>query len=114
MDLSQINQASRSFRLVASEIDRIATESPEKPWASVPKNPENLSDGFEDVSFSQFAAAIDRASWYCHCPGLYQVVFTDNSGSYTIHSVQRSLERFRPLHIVELQTSDIISSPLPL
>lgn len=71
MDLSQINQASRSFRLVASEIDRIATESPEKPWASVPKNPENLSDGFEDVSYSQFAAAIDRASWYCHCPGLY-------------------------------------------
>lgn len=63
MDLSSIEQGPTKFRLIASEIDRIAKETPERVWAVVPKNYANLDEGFEDITFSQFAAAVDRAAW---------------------------------------------------
>lgn len=61
MDLSRIEKD--KFRPIASEIDRIARESPDKPWAKVPKNWQDLDEGFKEITYSQFAEAIDRAAW---------------------------------------------------
>lgn len=49
-------------RLLHVTIDKIAAETPDRIWASIPKS-NNLSDGYQDVSFASFAAAINRLSW---------------------------------------------------
>lgn len=63
MDLSRAEQDPSKYRPIASEIDRIAKEDPGRTWAIIPKNWQNLEDGFEGVTFFQFAEAIDRAAW---------------------------------------------------
>ncbi|KAK3172369.1 hypothetical protein OEA41_005690 [Lepraria neglecta] len=50
-------------RLITSTIDYYAAEAPDKIYASVPRS-EDLSDGFFDVSYKQFADAINHASWW--------------------------------------------------
>lgn len=64
MDLSCIEQNSSKFRPIALVIDDIAKQDPERPWAVVPRDWQNLEDGFKDITFSQFAQAIDKAAWY--------------------------------------------------
>lgn len=70
MDLSRLEQDPLKFRPIALKIDQIAKEEPERLWALMPKNWQDLDEGFTDVTFSHFAKAIDKAAWY----GL---VFTD-------------------------------------
>lgn len=50
-------------RLLAATIDHIAENEPNRSWVSVPVN-EDLSHGFKDISFKQFAEAINRAAWW--------------------------------------------------
>jgi hypothetical protein len=50
-------------RLLHVTIDQIAAETPDRAWASIPKS-NNLSDGYRDVSFAEFANAINRLSWF--------------------------------------------------
>jgi hypothetical protein len=50
-------------RLLHVTIDRIAAETPDRAWASIPRS-NNLSDGYRDVSFAEFANAINRLSWF--------------------------------------------------
>jgi hypothetical protein len=44
-------------------IDQIAAETPDRAWGSIPRS-NNLSDGYRDVTFSEFANAINRLSWF--------------------------------------------------
>lgn len=48
-------------RLVPVLIDEIATESPEKVFASIPKSV-RLQEGYTDVTYRDFSRAIDRAA----------------------------------------------------
>src|ERR1700733_1495751 len=50
-------------RLLHVTIDQIAAEAPDRAWASIPKS-NNISDGYRDVSFAEFANAINRLSWF--------------------------------------------------
>jgi hypothetical protein len=50
-------------RLLHVTIDKIAAETPDRIWASIPRS-NNLSDGYRDVSFATFANAINRLSWF--------------------------------------------------
>lgn len=51
-------------RLVAPLIDSYAATDPERVWASVPRDDHNLSRGFLDITYKQFANAINHASWW--------------------------------------------------
>lgn len=51
-------------RLVASLINSYAANDPERVWASVPRDDHNLSRGFLDITYKQFANAINHASWW--------------------------------------------------
>jgi len=50
-------------RLIASVIDYYANKEPGRVWASVPRS-EDLSKGFKDITYKQFANAINHASWW--------------------------------------------------
>lgn len=51
-------------RLIVSLIDQCAADEPEKLYASVPRNEEDLSQGFKDITYAQLANAINHASWW--------------------------------------------------
>jgi hypothetical protein len=51
-------------RLLVTTLDSIAQTEPEKPWISIPKDDNDLSKGFVDLTFSQLSNAINHAaSW---------------------------------------------------
>ncbi|KAI9869696.1 MAG: hypothetical protein M1830_005206 [Pleopsidium flavum] len=50
-------------RLIASVIDYYAKKEPGRVWASVPRS-EDLSKGFTDITYKQFANAINHACWW--------------------------------------------------
>ncbi|KAL8978547.1 MAG: hypothetical protein Q9177_006376, partial [Variospora cf. flavescens] len=51
-------------RLVVSLIDEYALNEPNRPWVAIPRSDDNLADGFVDITFGQFAKAINRtAAW---------------------------------------------------
>lgn len=54
----------RGQRLLASLIDSYAVNEPGRTWASVPVDEEDLSKGFKDVTYKQFANAISCAAWW--------------------------------------------------
>ena len=41
------------------EIDRIAATDPDRIWASIPVDDNDLTKGFKDISYRQFATAVD-------------------------------------------------------
>jgi acyl-CoA synthetase (AMP-forming)/AMP-acid ligase II len=51
-------------RLVAALIDSHAVNDPGRVWASVPQNDKDVSKGFVDLTYKQFANAINHASWW--------------------------------------------------
>lgn len=54
----------RGERLLVSLIDSHARNDPERAWASVPQDVDDLSKGFVDVNYKQFANAVNHASWW--------------------------------------------------
>jgi len=51
-------------RLLPVELDRIAKADPRRPYFARPRNPTNLADGFEDISYHRVANAVNRtAHW---------------------------------------------------
>lgn len=50
-------------RLLARVIDDHATKQPDRAWAAVPRS-SDLSQGFVDITFKQFANAINRAAFW--------------------------------------------------
>ncbi|CAG8983676.1 hypothetical protein HYALB_00004108 [Hymenoscyphus albidus] len=55
-------QKNQGERLLASRIDEIARETPERVWVSMPRDDNDLSKGFLDVTFRQFSNAINHAA----------------------------------------------------
>ena len=53
-------------RLLPVELDRIAQADPERPYFSRPRDPANLSAGFDDVSYRQMANAANRTAHWLH------------------------------------------------
>lgn len=51
-------------RLIASLIDSYAVTDPQRAWASIPRDNQDISKGFIDISYKQFANAINHASWW--------------------------------------------------
>ncbi|KAI9812571.1 MAG: hypothetical protein M1827_004560 [Pycnora praestabilis] len=51
-------------RLLPTLIDQYAKEPIPRTYASVPKSDDDLSLGFVDISYEQFANAINRAAWW--------------------------------------------------
>ena len=56
-------QVETGRRLLPMAIDQFAAEEPNKVWASIPRSDE-LADGFRDITYREFADAIDRAAWW--------------------------------------------------
>ncbi|KAI2626305.1 hypothetical protein GGS21DRAFT_267340 [Xylaria nigripes] len=50
-------------RLMPVVIDQNARDEPDRPWASVPYDDNDLSRGYEDISFSSLANAINKLAW---------------------------------------------------
>lgn len=51
-----------SKKLLPVAIDEIASKEPGRPWASLPHDDWDLSQGFEDVSFEALANAINKVA----------------------------------------------------
>lgn len=45
-------------------IDNIAVRRPNRPFISLPINNDDLSHGYKDFTFSEFALAVDRCAWW--------------------------------------------------
>ncbi|KAL8806333.1 MAG: hypothetical protein Q9200_005078 [Gallowayella weberi] len=50
-------------RLLASVVEQRAQNEPNRPWAMIPRS-EDLTTGFIDITYRQFANAIDRAAFW--------------------------------------------------
>ncbi|KAH0085498.1 acetyl-CoA synthetase-like protein, partial [Aureobasidium melanogenum] len=51
-------------KLLPTLVDEIATTTPNRVYASVPKDDADMSKGFKDVTYADFARAIDALSWW--------------------------------------------------
>ncbi|KEQ93409.1 hypothetical protein AUEXF2481DRAFT_6919 [Aureobasidium subglaciale EXF-2481] len=51
-------------RLLPTLIDDIATTAPDRVYASIPKDDADLSRGFGNVTYAEFAQAIDSLAWW--------------------------------------------------
>ncbi|GAW20603.1 hypothetical protein ANO14919_101110 [Xylariales sp. No.14919] len=50
-------------QLLPVVIDEIARDDPNRPWASIPIDDDDLSRGYEDINFAALANAINRLAW---------------------------------------------------
>lgn len=62
MDLSAISQHAVPLELFPTVLDRKAADSPNKIWASMPRDVNDLSRGFEDISWGAAAKAWNFAT----------------------------------------------------
>ena len=53
-----------SRRLVPTVVDEIARSEPGKVYAAIPVSSGDLDAGFRDITFAQFASAINGAAWW--------------------------------------------------
>lgn len=53
-------------RLLVTAIDQIARSQPQRTWVTVPKDEDDLSNGFVDITFKQFSNAINHAAAWLH------------------------------------------------
>jgi acyl-coenzyme A synthetase/AMP-(fatty) acid ligase len=51
-------------RLLPSLIDKIATSTPDRVYASIPKDDTDISQGFKNITYADFAQAINALSWW--------------------------------------------------
>ena len=49
-------------RLIVSLIDKYALDTPDQAWASVPIDNDVLTRGFRDITYKEFANAINHAA----------------------------------------------------
>jgi acyl-coenzyme A synthetase/AMP-(fatty) acid ligase len=50
-------------RLMPTVLDEVAESDPQRVFVSVPKSA-SLADGFEDITFSTFAKAVNKCAWW--------------------------------------------------
>ncbi|KAL1625464.1 hypothetical protein SLS56_007358 [Neofusicoccum ribis] len=86
-------------RLVASTIDSLAKDSPERTYASVPVSDKDLTRGFRDITYAQLAAAVDRTAYWLdthlpsHPPPTNNVVDTEN-GTHQNDGAREKVQTF--------------------
>ncbi|GME37732.1 acetyl-synthetase-like protein [Neofusicoccum parvum] len=85
-------------RLIASTIDSLAKDSPERTYASVPISDEDLTRGFRDITYAQLAAAVDRTAYWLdtHLPShppTNNVVDTEN-GTHQNDGTREKVQTF--------------------
>ena len=51
-------------RVLPVELDRIAKVHPQRPYFSRPRNPTDLSAGFEDITYRRIANAVNRTAYW--------------------------------------------------
>lgn len=51
-------------RLLHVTIDEIAEVTPDRVFASLPCNDDDLSEGYEDITYAVYANAIDKLAWH--------------------------------------------------
>ena len=51
-------------RLLPVVIDHCAEKNPDRIWASMPRYDDDMSKGFRDITYREFADAINRAAWW--------------------------------------------------
>ncbi|TVY21569.1 Non-canonical non-ribosomal peptide synthetase FUB8 [Lachnellula arida] len=51
-------------RLIGTLIDAHAANDPTRVWASIPVDNDDLSRGYQDISYRQFSNAINHAAWW--------------------------------------------------
>jgi acyl-coenzyme A synthetase/AMP-(fatty) acid ligase len=51
-------------RLIGRLIDEFADRDPTRVWASIPVDNDDLSKGYQDITYGQFANAINHAAWW--------------------------------------------------
>lgn len=54
----------RGERLIPIVIDDYAKKEPGRVWVSIPRNETALVEGYEDITYKQFANAINHAAWW--------------------------------------------------
>jgi acyl-coenzyme A synthetase/AMP-(fatty) acid ligase len=55
---------------MATTIDDIASSDPQRPWISVPRDDDDLTKGFIDITFKRFSNEINHAAaWLESCLG---------------------------------------------
>ncbi|PSN68711.1 acetyl-CoA synthetase-like protein [Corynespora cassiicola Philippines] len=63
MNREYTNMASRvGTRLLPSTIDEIAASDPDRVWACIPRDGSDISKGYKDITYRQFANAINHAA----------------------------------------------------
>ncbi len=62
LGLSNIAEMEYGKRLLPTIIDSYAEQKPGRVYASIPVSNDDLSLGFKDISYLEFARAIDKAS----------------------------------------------------
>ena len=63
-------------RLLPAVIDHCAEKNPNRIYASIPYT-DDPADGYRDITYRQFAAAIDKAAWW-----LQSVIGKGNGGIF--------------------------------
>ncbi|KAK5630099.1 hypothetical protein RRF57_005814 [Xylaria bambusicola] len=61
--MAPISSPDDAGRLLPVEIDEIARNDPRRPWASIPIDDNELSRGYEDISYEALANAINKLAW---------------------------------------------------
>ncbi|KAI0505126.1 acetyl-CoA synthetase-like protein [Xylaria bambusicola] len=61
--MAHISSSGDAGRLLPVEIDEIARNDPQRPWASIPMTDNDLSRGYEDISYEVLANAINKLAW---------------------------------------------------
>ncbi|KAL1982511.1 hypothetical protein VTN96DRAFT_1236 [Rasamsonia emersonii] len=51
-------------RLLPQVVDEIAASDPRRVWAAIPRDPDDLTAGYVDLTYAQYANAINRAAWW--------------------------------------------------
>ena len=62
--MADMRKTNLGKRLLPILIDQYALEEPQRSWTSIPKDVDDLSKGFQEVTYRQFANAINKASWW--------------------------------------------------
>ena len=62
--MADLHRTKTGKRLLPVLIDQYAAEEPQRSWASIPKDVDDLSQGFREVTYRQLANAINKASWW--------------------------------------------------
>lgn len=59
-----VPSASYGRRLIATTIDETAQAFPNRTYASIPKSATDISQGYRDITWAEFASAIDRTAYW--------------------------------------------------